>query len=132
MSEATRWKLITAMAVLLVWSRLQGGGVPFVPEVTPGTRAVVILHESADQTPEFGALIVELRRKGGTAQSYLAGKGHSLYILDDDLPNKWQLAPRQVPALFILDDTENVLFEQAIPATYTADQVIERLRENGG
>lgn len=131
MTERQRWAGIFALVLLLIYSKSEGGVLP-TPDVVPGARTVVIIHESADKTPELGSLIINLRKRGGTAQAYLAGKGHSLYILDDDLQNKWALAPQQVPALFILDSTGKVLFEQAIPAGYTADNVIERLREHGG
>lgn len=129
MSDRARWIGTVLLVALLVWSK-SGGGLP-VPDVQPGARMVFIVHESGEQTPALGSLVVNLR-KAGTAQAYLASKGHKLIVVDDDLATRWNLTPKQLPALIIMDENAKVLFEQAIPANYTADNVIERIRENGG
>lgn len=112
---------------------------PTPPPVVEGKREVVIVHESADKTPEFGSLVVELRKPGTNADSYLKSHGHTLTILDDELirESKWNdlLGSRldQLPRLFIIDPQTNaILFEVAIPPGYTADQITERIRETGG
>lgn len=132
MNDRARWIGTVLLIALLIYSKSGGGGVVPVPTPTPGARTVVILHESSRPTPWFGGMVVDLQRQGSTAQTYLANGKHSLWILDKDLPNKWQLSAQQLPALFILDATGKTLFTQAIPANYTADNVIERLREHGG
>lgn len=113
--------------------------VPPTPPVVEGKRDVVIVHESADKTPEFGSLVVELRKPGTNADNYLKSKGHTLTILDDELlrESRWNslLGSRldRLPRLFIVDPRTNaILFEVAIPPGYTADQITERIRETGG
>lgn len=109
------------------------------PVVTQGARAVVIVHETGDNNPDFGSLQVSLQRPNGSSQKYLKAGKHTLEILDDELGGKWsdvlkgKVAGMVLPALFVIDPkTNEVLFGQSIPVTYTADNVIERLRENGG
>jgi hypothetical protein len=112
---------------------------PEPPVVESGPRAVVIVHESGDNNPDFGALQVNLQRPNSTSQNYLKQAGHTLDILDTNLSGKWsevvkgRVAGMALPVLFVIDPrTNEILFGTSIPNTYTADQVIERLRENGG
>lgn len=107
--------------------------------VVEGKRVVLIVHESADKTPEFGEMIVELRKPGTDAAEDIKAKGHELLVLDDELlgESKWNAVigsqVTQTPMLFVIDPRTNaILFKTAIPTGYTADNVTERIRETGG
>jgi len=55
---------------------------PIIP-VPAGAKVVLILHESQQQTPEFSRLKTNLQTKSDVA-SYLASKGHTMFVLDID------------------------------------------------
>ena len=107
---------------------------PTPPPVEQGARRVVILHETADDTPELGSLWVKLRT--GNADKYLTDNKHELLILDDDLEGTYPNLLRdkqELPAVFILDPHTNaILFQATLEPGTTADNIIERIRETGG
>jgi hypothetical protein len=111
--------------------------------VVSGKRRLLLVHESADDTPEVSRLIVSLRT--GTSAAYLDSKGHKLSILDDDSVDaagkpaadveQWRphFAGMKLPALFVLDETgKTLLHKQEIPAGSTAAQVVEIVKGKGG
>lgn len=106
---------------------------------TPGARLCVLLSESAQDSPEFAALVVKLRSPQSSTAKYLAEKGHSLLILDPDLEMaakylgivKTQSPNQKLPALLILDrKTDGVLFVGDAPLSDTA--ILEALKAHGG
>jgi hypothetical protein len=113
-----------------------GGDLPFTPAVS-GPRTVVILHETAEVTPELSQAFVALR--SGDNASYLKSKNHSLLILDDDAVTtggqpfpliaslKGEGVP--LPATFVLDGKKVVAKSQL---TGGAAQVMELLKGAGG
>lgn len=112
---------------------------PPVPPVVEGTRQVVIAYASEDSHPELDGVIVQLRKPGTPAQSFLANSGHTLDALDDETirDSKWSplLGSKlsNLPKLFIIDPQTNaILFEQTIADGTTADNITERIRETGG
>lgn len=126
----------------------QPGPTPIPPgpgptPVVEGKRAVLIVYESADQTPEVSSLLVALRKP--PAATYLQSKGHTLSILDDDAVDQdgkpaaaveaWrpQFAGLTLPALLIVDPaSKSLVHKQSLPASATADNVIEILKQHGG
>lgn len=108
---------------------------PPKPPTPGGPCAVVILHESEDDTVQFGQLSVALR--SGVAAKYIADHGHTLDILDDDVTNAQaaELAKHNVgrPSLFIMDArTKATLFEQQIPESMTPAKFVEVLDAHDG
>lgn len=105
---------------------------PTPDPVVTGKRALVIVRESADQSPELGRLITSLR--AGTESKYLLEKGHTLDVMDDDeLDAQWKAAigDAKLPVILYVDQATNkVLHSEAPPAK--ASTVIETLRANGG
>jgi len=118
--------------------------VPPKPEPTPppipaGPRTVLILRESANDTPAMSRLLVSLQ--AGKGRDYLKSKGHSCLALDVDAKGAdgkadanvaaWRVAVDvPLPALAILDSKGNVLHKEPLPATATADDVLAVLRRH--
>ena len=115
---------------------------PPEPPVPPsGERAVLILRETADATDRTRAMIVGLR--AGSQAAYLKSKNHKLTILDDDtvdkdgksVLDKWlpHVAGLALPVCIVYDPINKaILAKQSLPATATADTVIELVKKNGG
>jgi hypothetical protein len=116
---------------------------PVVPPapVVEGPRTVVIVHESADQTPAQARLFTALR--AGTVAQYIASKGHNLLILDDDsvdqggrpiaLVAKLTALGDPLPFMAVLEtNTGNVLNHRPLTPAANADGVLAVLKENGG
>ena len=115
---------------------------PVVPPAE-GQRSVLIVHEDEDDSTNFGGQVVKLRV--GTSAEYLLAKGHTLQILSDDsldmLGNKAPILTKHssairkagLPALLILDArTDKVLKTLRLGKGWTADNVIEYIRQTGG
>lgn len=112
-----------------------------VPEVVEGPRTVLIVNETLDRTPEVAAIFTQLR--AGDAAKYLAEKGHTLTILDDDASNP-DGKPAEVLEKYRADFTnvglpcvlvvhpESGRVMGAAKLPETADGVIELLRQHGG
>jgi hypothetical protein len=109
------------------------------PPIPGGQKHIVILRETADDTPEQARMWNLLRT--GEHAAYLKSKGHKLEILDDDSvdqngqPSKLVegLKPlaTSLPFLFILEPSDGrPLHSQAVPAT--AAQVMEVIKSHGG
>jgi hypothetical protein len=111
------------------------------PPVPAGARAVLILRETAESTPQLARLLTQLRT--GQHAEYLRSKGHSLSILDDDAVGSdgrpspavelWRphFAGLTLPAVLIYDPTSKVVIaKQSLPAT--SAEVIETLKRHGG
>lgn len=117
---------------------------PAPPNPQPaGPRNLLIFHESANKTQDW-TRTVNLLRVGPQSQ-YLAAKGHRLWILDDDSVGsdgrpspavaQWQpqISGLALPVLLITDPaTRVVIHKQSLPATVTADGVLEILKAHGG
>lgn len=115
------------------------GAPPVPPVVVEGKRLIVILHETADTTPAEAAIFTALRV--GEQARYLADKGHSLLILDDDaegpsgesvaLVARLKAEGVPLPAQFVLDPaTKSVLGKQ--PLSSSAAGVVEFAKGYGG
>lgn len=110
---------------------------PKPPEPTPppnppiaGPRQVLILRESADDSPALSRLIVSLQ--GGKGRDYLKSKGHACFVLDvDDAQGaKWkETLNLAVPAVGIIDSKGNVLAKQNLSSGDTADTVLALLKK---
>lgn len=117
--------------------------VPPSPPVVDGKRAVLIVRETADTTPEMSRLVVGLRT--GASAAYLLSKGHTLAILDDDAVDEngqpaasvkaWEPFYKDLtlPALLIIDPaTRTLVHREALGAAATADSVIATIKGKGG
>jgi hypothetical protein len=109
------------------------------PTPTPGKKAVVILRETSESTPEMALLIAGLRNSPAMA-------AHDLLVLDKDSKTPEgqpvpmvqaylrQLGSQKLPAIVIdvpgsyADD--DVIYKGACPAT--AAEVVELLKQSGG
>lgn len=120
-----------------------GGDAPAPgPNVTEGSRHVVILHESdsSQASVPFGIMVNNLRT--GQNAAYLNLKKHRLDILDDAEDENEQVPPlvQQLqklnvpePSLFILDgDDDPVIYSGTLPPGANANYVMEALKKTGG
>lgn len=104
---------------------------PTPPVPTPGKRQVVIVRESADDTPAQARIFTALR--SGAEAGYLKDKGHTLLIFDDDDANSVvaKLKPLMVgPASMFVLDGQAVLAKLPLPAD--APAVVAAIQANGG
>lgn len=137
------WQVVTAWPVVPPPGPGPGPGPnPPPPDVVvEGRRNVVIIHESEDDSALFAQMMIGLR--AGANASYLASKGHTLLILDDEAadqngqPNETVAAllplNSTLPALFILDAGDGrPLHNETLSASATAADVMGILREHGG
>lgn len=117
--------LIVALAWLLL-----GGKLPSFDLSPGGPRNVLIVHESSDQTPDFAAMVRDLRT--GPHADYLKSKGHSLLILDDELnqPALTPYRPFATPELLIVAPPSKLLSRSPLPAT--ASEVMAAIKAKGG
>lgn len=110
-----------------------------VPE-TKGTREMVILRESADQSAELARSLTALRV--GVNAEYLKAKGHDLIVLDDDAtladgsPDPYVqglLSLRgsvALPCVYLIDKAANKLIDVK---PFTSDAAaMEALKASGG
>jgi hypothetical protein len=118
--------------------------VPPKPDVvvleTKGTREMVILRESADQSAELARSLTALRV--GSNAEYLKAKGHDLIVLDDDAtladgtPDPYVqglLSLRgsvALPCVYLIDKAANKLIDVK-PFTNDA-AAMEALKASGG
>lgn len=113
------------------------GGIP------PGPRGVVVIHETEDQTPATGRLIVKLRN--GEAAAYFKDKEHSLLILDKDAKDKdgnpspvvkeWlgQIGDMPLPVLVIYEPkSRKLLIKESLAKDATVDTILAALKAKGG
>lgn len=118
-----------------------GPEVPPVPPVVAGPRQVLILRESANDTPAMGRLINSLQ--AGKGREYLKSKGHSGFVLDVDAKGPdgqvpanvaaWKAALNTVlPVLAILDEKGGVIYKTTLTDDATADNVLDILKGHGG
>lgn len=117
--------------------------VPPTPPVVEGKRALLIIRESADSTPNVARMITALRNPPHS--SYLKEKGHTLSVLDDDavdaegkpsaLVEAWRshFAGMTLPVVFIIDPNGNKLIhKESLPESAGADAVMGLLKKFGG
>lgn len=102
-----------------VVTELGGGPAP----LPPGKRRLIILHETAEQTPEQASLFNELRT--GAAAAELKAAGHTLDILDEEL--RPDLTATPPPSLYVFDATSNAVV-RSLPLPTTAAAVLEAVR----
>lgn len=103
------------------------------PPVVAGPRTVLIVRESATDSPSDARMFASLQ--AGQAHQYLKSKGHSAYVLDDDDPlgAKWVAALGiALPAAAILDDKGVVVFKFSLANGATADELLAVLKSKGG
>lgn len=111
------------------------------PPVIEGKRLVVIVRESASDTPQQAGAYTALRT--GAAAAYMKSKGHTLTLLDPNdvdgtgAPAKLvaelssQFSGQQLPLVFILDpQTHAVITRQPWPGS--AQGVLDLLKAGGG
>jgi len=113
--------------------------VPPTPPVVEGKRLLVIIHETADTTPEQGALFTAIR--SGETAKYIKEKGHpSPLILDDESVDAGGRpialvesleAAMPAPAMFVLEPTTKAVIAKQALATKEQD-VLAFLKANGG
>ena len=136
----SNWLLIAA-AVLAAYSVGGSKGcdlpvfVPPAPVVVEGPRDVLIVHESAKDTPPFGRLASTLRE--GTVADYLKSKGHNLLIQDPDdgspIIKQWQaeITGATLP-IVIVSDKGKLISKDALAADATAQTVLDLVKKAGG
>lgn len=116
---------------------------PVVPPPTPtpvGKLTAVIVRESEEDTPVLGGVFVALRT--GEPAKWLRERGHTLVIIDDDttdaqgnpipLVQTFKSLGIAMPALFLLDSTNQVIHKSTLSATTTADGILQVIRDTGG
>lgn len=122
------------------------GGVLSLPVVGPaavGACDIVIVRETADDTPAIGRLVVGLQ--SGEVAKYLESKGHELYLLDDDAKDagdaKAAMLKSVEPAItgmtepaFVMVDrsTKRIAHKESLPPEATAADVLALVKEHGG
>ena len=123
--KAWRYALIIFLAILVALGG--GGGGPFGP--SSGPREVLIVRESANDTPDLTGLLVELQT--GPPSQLIEGKGHTLTILDEeDVTLNPPRADNSPAELIIKAQPDKVLARQPLPAT--AAEVLAILKAKGG
>lgn len=91
-----------AIAYLAFGPEIALPAIPWLPSVG-GPRHLVIVRESADDTPQIARTLTNLRQ--GTIAKQLADAGHKLTILDDDeagVPVLEKFKPFTPPELLVL------------------------------
>lgn len=108
---------------------------PPKPPVVSGKRSALIIHETAETTPDLARMLTALR--DGEQAKYLDSKSHKLAIFDDDDPvvtaAGWRphLEGMKLPATFIMDaETKVLLHKGELPPS--ADAFIELIKKHGG
>jgi hypothetical protein len=114
--------------------------VPVVPVVVEGPRDVILVHETADETPELSSLIVALRKDDVAGQ--LKAKGHTLRVLDQDASDqsnqavlasyKSDIDAAGLPCLLIIEHSSGKVLSAKRLAETTVDSVLAALKANGG
>ena len=115
--------------------------------VVSAERVVLVIHETAEQSPAFSRLRNDLVALG-EPQKYLASKQHALAILDvqstdpDGKPLsviefvKPSISGKTLPVLVVCEKTGNkigkVLLVESLRPDATADNVIELVKRSGG
>lgn len=128
--------MVALLAALALRGCVSGGVVPAV-----GPRSVVLVYESADNTPEFAAMVLDLR--DGEAAKYLTEKKHSLTVIDRDAPDpngdrskllaKWQSEITETPIVLVLDQGRTKLVGKApIDKNGPSSAVVDVVKRYGG
>lgn len=128
MQPASKY-LLAFWVLFLLWQR---GGVDILPTPTPKAESLhgVIVEETGERQPWFGALTVKLRN------SPLPTGVSRLDIIDDEsIPAQLkagigQLESIKLPCLFILDGkTKQQVYFEPVPETATVEQIHTTLGE---
>lgn len=134
-------RVVDAYAVVAI----EGVG-PNPPRPTPptpvvvGSKLLVILYESSQDTPQWSAFLTTLRRPDSAAAKYLQEKGHQLLILDKDLmiaKAYTDLVAKKgvsLPALVILDLKKQASLDGSVveASPTTEEAFLEAVRKAGG
>ena len=131
---------IVAGAVLFM---TQGQGCQPNPPVPPsGPRTILLWYESQEVPAEFNNLtLTDLR--AGEQSKYLDGKGHLLLTMDPDQVQETtrkdvqaaitQAKVQGAPAIVVVDSSNaSVIGSAKLDYAWTADQVIDIIKANGG
>lgn len=140
----TRIRVGVGLLLLAAALALHGGNLPggiFRPAV--GACDIVMVRETADDTPATGRLVVGLQ--SGDVAAYFESKGHELYLLDDDAKDlndakaamlksvEPVIAGLVEPALVIVDrSTKRVVHKQSVPADAKATDILAIVKGHGG
>lgn len=120
-----------ALLALAYWLAFGFGGGVFSP---PGPRLVVIVRESADDSPAFSRMVTNVR-DGAVAKALSEGK-HQVDLFDDDdaAAAKWLPALQgvQQPAALVILPPDKVLAKQSLPADVKAETILALVKANGG
>ena len=140
MSQRTRIIGAVFIGLLLLF---RNGGLPSVGPVAVGACDIVIVRETADDTPAIGRLVVGLQ--SGDVATYLESKGHELYLLDDDAKDagdaKAAMLKAVEPAIVGMDDpafvmvdraTKRIVHKKTLAPESTASDVLALVKEHGG
>lgn len=129
--------LVVLLAVLLLRGGCDGVGI----SVGSGPRDVLLVYESADNSPAFARLVLDLR--DGAAAKYLAEKKHALTIIDRDTPDpngdrakvlaKWQAELAETPVVLVIDKASGKLAgKSGFDRNGTSDAVLDIVKRYGG
>lgn len=113
------------------------------PGVASGPLKLVMIHETADDGPDFARMEVAIRN--GDPAAYLASKHHELVILDQDSKTpdnrpspvvealRPQFSAMKLPVLFGLDAASGrQTFKAAVPPDSSAADVLAIIKAHGG
>lgn len=133
------------LAILLgaMFFASQGQGCsPNPPKPPSGPRTILLWYESQEVPAEFNNLtLTELR--AGEPGKYLEEKGHLLLTMDPDQPQETtrkdvqaaiaQAKVQGAPAIVVVDSSNaSVIGSAKLDYAWTADQVIDIIKANGG
>jgi hypothetical protein len=132
--------LLFGIALVCFGGELRG----LVPSIggAAGPCDIVMVRETAEDTPEIGRLVVGLQ--SGDVAAYFESKGHELILVDDDAkdPNgnkaailtavEPQLSGLAPPQVVVIDRaTRRVVHKQSVPAKATAAELLAALKGAG-
>lgn len=134
---------IAAVCFGIALALFGGHSLPGLRPLFVGACDIVIVRETADDTPEIGRLVVGLQ--SGDVAKYLESKGHELYLLDDDAKDandskaamlksiEPAILGLQEPVLVMVDRaSKRILHKESLPKGVKASDVLSLVKEHGG
>lgn len=108
------------------------GPIPEPPPVTIGPKNILLIHESADDTPAFADALVDLMV--GEPYRTIRQPGHKLWILDDDeeAVQPWlrYVNNQPLPVLIFSDPVTKKV--EVVPCPQAVDGVLATVKQHGG